>query len=734
MNLKRRNLPYLALLLLISIYLTSCGQAAEINVACDVGDLIDAVNDANANSDTTKLILDPNCTYSFTNKDNSDGGQGPNALPIVTTRIIIEGNNATLLRSTSIGFRFFFITGSGSLRLEDITLENGYALITTGQQPNTRGGAIYNDGGALRAVRSIFRENQALQGEGGAIYNLGILTLEDTLFEINISGNGGAIFNGGTTNIAAVLQNVTFDRNFANDNGGAIYNTSAEQGFLISGTTFVNNHSYFHGGAIFTDTADLDISNSEFLENEAGRNNTYDPDWGNGGAIYSQAGEVTVFGTHFSLDRANGVGGFLYAGPGSDVRLREVRSEDSKACHGGGALYVEGETEVLQTTLKNSQVGGWVGWGFADVSYIDECSSSHGGAIYNTGTLALGSSLLESSWAREGDGDGVYNLGDLTVVNSTFHNNVEMGLEAVNNHGNVELSFSTFVYYGLVNSGTMTVKNIVVAANTNGCMNSGTFVDLDENIALDPTCPFSIILASFNDLNIDSALSDNGGPTLTHHVDYDSPVINTATCSSISSGPVLVDQRGETKPFPGSGSHVCDTGAYEVHDFSPPPPPPLPPTPTLDSDPEPSPSCDPFEEVELSLILLNLPPDTRNLPVYLKVAKGIFPGFDPDELNGEPPFEYSAKLGEIQAYQVSQQGFPERLYFMFHIPEGAEGTVQQFELRLPDCPEPIHELPAVQIPVPKQTCTADLNAEKCKIAGGSYEQIGRTGKYECVCP
>ncbi len=576
MNVKRRTLDYLATLLLISAGLTSCNQPAEINVACDVDDLIQAVHSANANSDTTKLILDPNCTYAFLYKDNDDGGQGPNALPIVTTNIYIEGNNATLLRSTSFGFRFFFITGSGSLRLEDITLENGYALVISPDQPNSRGGAIYNDGGALNAQRSIFRENQAGHGEGGAIYNLGILTLEDTLFEINVSANGGAIYNGGNLDTVAVLQEVYFETNIAKDNGGAIFNSSAEAGFLISGSTFDSNHSFEHGGAIFMEAGDLDISHSAFLENQAGRSSF---PIGDGGAIYILAGDVTLIATDFNLQTAYGVGGILYAGPGSDVMLREVWSEDSKACHGGGALYVEGETEVLQTTLKNSRVGGWTLWGF-DVIYFQECWGSHGAAIYNTGTLALDRSLLEDSWAIDGDGDGVYSLGDLTVVNSTFHNDTEYGLEAVNNHGNAELSFSTIMNSGLVNSGTMTVKNIVVAAHTNGCMNSGTFVDMDENVALDPACPFSIILTSISDLRIASSLSDNGGPTLTHHVDWNSPVINMATCSSVSGDPVLIDQRGETRPIPGSGSHTCDIGAYEVHDLSPPDLLPAPPQPS----------------------------------------------------------------------------------------------------------------------------------------------------------
>jgi hypothetical protein len=108
-------------------------------------------------TESTKLILDLKCIYPFTAKDNSDGGQGPNALPIVTTKIIVEGNNATLLRSTSIGFCFIFVTGSGSLRIEDVTLENGYALITTGEQTNSRGGVIFfKDGGRFARCEVSF--------------------------------------------------------------------------------------------------------------------------------------------------------------------------------------------------------------------------------------------------------------------------------------------------------------------------------------------------------------------------------------------------------------------------------------------------------------------------------------------------------------------------------------------------------------------------------------------------
>ena len=621
MNLKRKTLTYLTFLLFISVCLTSCTPAAEINVACDVGDLIDAINDANANSDTTRLILEPDCTYPFDAVDNTIGGAGPNGLPLITTNIKIKGNNATLTKQKAFGNRFFFITNSGNLLIEDITLENGYPF--PGDNPNNRGGAIYNDGGAFRAVRSVFFENMAIDGKGGAIYNLGILTLEDTLFESNSSDNGGAIYNGGIMDIAAILQGATFDSNTAHENGGAIFNSSTEQGFLISGSTFDNNLSYLHGGAIFTESADLEISNSEFLENQAGIGNTPTPDWGSGGAIYSLAGDLSLYATHFNLHRAYGVGGILYTGPGTNIRLREVKSEDSNACHGGGALYTEGETEILQTTLEDTRTS-QIGWSLDPWQFPMECWDHKGGAIYNNGTLTVDSSLISDYYAM-GDGDGIYNTDNLIIINSTFHDDVSYlyTRDAINNHGSTEVSFSTFMDSGIVNIGTIAVKASVIAASSNGCINTGTFIDSGENVAIDPGCPFSTILSSFSDLEIASSLSDNGGPTLTHLIQEDSPVIDISNCSSVTGSQVINDQRGIYRPHPISGTHDCDAGAFELH-YTSPPPPPLPP----------SPSCDPFKDMEVSLMMLSLYPDTSKLPVYLKVNKEFFPGYEPDS---DPP-------------------------------------------------------------------------------------------------
>jgi len=123
--------------------------------------------------------------------------------------------------------------------------------------------------------------------------------------------------------------------------------------------------------------------------------------------------------------------------------------------------------------------------------------------------------------------------------------------------------------------------------------------------------------------------------------------------------------------------------------------------------------CNPFKDIEVSIMMLSLPPDTRKLPVYLKVDNEFFPGFEPD---GDLPNEYIAMLGDNEAYQVSQQGFPNRAYFMFNIPAGEEGTDQSFTLWLPDCPEPVYELLAIQIPA--LTCNADLSERDCVAASG----------------
>jgi hypothetical protein len=282
----------------------------------------------------------------------------------------------------------------------------------------------------------------------------------------------------------------------------------------------------------------------------------------------------------------------------------------------------------------------------------------------------------------------------------------------------------------------MNVKNIVVAGNSGGCNNSGTFVEWGENFAIDPNCPFSNILANTNDLGIDTSLSDNGGPTLTHHVDDDSPVIDKVRCLTISGDQVIKDQRGVYRPYPLSGDiYSCDIGAYEVHYLSPPPD-PLHPTPPLDTGPEPSLPCDLFEEFQYSLNLSNIPYGTTNLTLNIKFSNGDLEIWD---ALGE--MAYSASLGDTKAEGYQEEGYPNRVYFHFQLPESAPGNVRDFSLFRDDCDNPLISIPRVTIPEsdildpdkPSLVCKKDLDKDSCKEAGGTWVDGGAVGASYCDC-
>ena len=132
--------------------------------------------------------------------------------------------------------------------------------------------------------------SSAGEHNGGAIYNVGKLTIINSTIANNTAKEGGAIFTNDALAVGPEITiiNSTFENNIANGNnnlgGGAIF---AQQlaGLTIVNTTFRNNEalSSSSGGAIFIShsTADLTIDDSEFIDNHAnGQDGT------GGGAIY----------------------------------------------------------------------------------------------------------------------------------------------------------------------------------------------------------------------------------------------------------------------------------------------------------------------------------------------------------------------------------------------------------------------------------------------------------------
>lgn len=206
------------------------------------------------------------------------------------TRVIIEGNGATIERASSAtdDFRFFFVWNSAQLELHDVTLVNGDVDSFSFGSFSGSGGAILIVGGAqLSIVNSTFSGNRALSGgavyadagtqvsidsstfsgntalnDGGAIDTQGQLSIVDSTFAGNRADEGGAIFVGGDeggANYAGSILQSTFSGNTASEEGGAIY---AVSDFSVTNTTFSGNSttSEMSGSAIYLAndaTADL---------------------------------------------------------------------------------------------------------------------------------------------------------------------------------------------------------------------------------------------------------------------------------------------------------------------------------------------------------------------------------------------------------------------------------------------------------------------------------------------
>lgn len=136
--------------------------------------------DTGSGADTIQLETD--ATYTL-KEVNNQGINGNNGLPVITGKLTIEGDGATIQRSAASGtpaFRFFQVITNSALTLEDVTLQNGSAY---------RGGAIYNLGSVVLTTSAVL-SNTADRTGGGIDGKNGFLTLSESTVSYNkvISG------------------------------------------------------------------------------------------------------------------------------------------------------------------------------------------------------------------------------------------------------------------------------------------------------------------------------------------------------------------------------------------------------------------------------------------------------------------------------------------------------------------------------------------------------------------
>jgi hypothetical protein len=475
--------------------------------------LIEAIDNANSDSaahadcpagsgaDTIELASSASYELDAVNVSYS----GSNGLPIVDSRITVEGNGSTIRRAAGApDFRFFLVVASGDLTLNDLTLRSG--------NPGTGfvGGAVYSVEGAVELVRTQVTENTA--HAGGGLYNLsGVMTLTDSEVSLNVAqGGGGGITSGAeTTNAALVLEGTSVNgNNVVGGGGGAIW-------------------VYRHGSL----TSDLMVVDSTISANFGGHTT---------GGIRSVGADVDIDDSTIDGNTANwACGGLLLEGGTGDIDGTTISNNivQNTIDYGtGGGLCVVDNTSVI----TNSTISGNVVLGYS----TDHPVSGRGGGL----------SLVGGLFGAPGV-DTMVTVEDSTICDNTAET-VGGGISVYRNEGTmaVELELRNTIVADNHEGGGAVPGNCVEES-------PAVITSLDFNVADDSTCN----LIGTDDLVVADVmlapLADNGGPTWTHQPETGSPAIDSGddgVCPAI-------DQHGNIRPWDGdgNGSVHCDRGAVE---------------------------------------------------------------------------------------------------------------------------------------------------------------------------
>jgi predicted outer membrane repeat protein len=300
-------------------------------------------------------------------------------LPDLNNSIAIKGPGASSLtveRAAGFSFSSTIVTvdTGQSVSLSGLTIANGNV------------GGIFVLGTLSLAGCDITGNTRGL---GGGIDNVGTLTVSGCI----ISGNsayfaGGGIFNSGNMTVSDSTLSGNIDQplypGFRTD-GGAIFSDGI---LTVSASTVSGNSAAFGGG--IAGVGALTVANSNFTGNSADQ----------GGGIWFANGPLTVRDSVFTANSATDGGGiWAYTVFGIDVRGSSFSG--NTATDSGGGIYNRGTATLQQCTLS------------------DNTAANDGGGIFNggSGTLAVKDSTVLSNSAPSGA--DLYNLGALTLDDST---------------------------------------------------------------------------------------------------------------------------------------------------------------------------------------------------------------------------------------------------------------------------------------------------------------------------
>jgi hypothetical protein len=450
---------------------------------------------------------------------------GPATITLTSQKTLRTDVNTTL-----DGQGLITLDGGGTTRLLYYYSPNFQATktVVTVQNLTLQNGAA--SGTPIPAAPAPCSQGTENDGGGAAIYiRDGILRVWNVIFKNNVG--------------AAVGPDV---------GGGAIY-TLGSLGTTIVGSTFQSNRAA-NGGAVGSLFGDLSVYNSQFSSNKATGNgaNTINSactvnggesgNGGSGGAVYMDGAEVysvAVCGSTFTSNAGGtgALGGAIFRTPDGAIQTTTIdrSSFSGNTAPSGGALYFHNSNLVV----TNSTLSG------------NTASGSGGGLFSDSSTLTFTNDTFADNVSQQGLGGSIVLFGNGgTLQNVTF-----LGNQATGGPG----------FYGAaIGGGTvLTITNTLFSGNTTKDCNSpmacavGTSTGSDDLqwpathavcSTADVACTTGTVFSN-PELGV---LQNNGGPTLTAAPIPGSPAVG------IGQSCPATDQRGVARPSSG-----CTAGAVE---------------------------------------------------------------------------------------------------------------------------------------------------------------------------
>jgi CSLREA domain-containing protein len=304
--------------------LTADQRGAKLNSSCSAGTsyvdagsvqthylLVNTLNDPATGSATVCStggvcsLRDALLAANVSVKGAADIGFSVTGTIALTSALPLLTNTTSAVNLIGPGARELTVSGDGKYRVFNIanpqTAVSLYGLTVTGGYVN---------------------------GNGGAIYNIGTLTLNDSMVSGSSaigSGYGGGIYNYSG---ALALTDSTVSGNTSSSHGGGIYSDSGA--LTLSNATIAGNTSLY-GGGVSTHHGALTVNNSTVSANSASND---------GGGIFNQSGAVTLTNSIVSGNTASA-------------------SNDNYFSNAG--TYTSGGGNLVDSSSSNLSALGWHG-------------------------------------------------------------------------------------------------------------------------------------------------------------------------------------------------------------------------------------------------------------------------------------------------------------------------------------------------------------------------------------